>query len=596
MENIIPEFVPNPNNPHQIHWFDISFEDAIKDVGLSRESRQELENKWKSSVSDGRAHYSNREFKRSKRIEFQSAISEYYTIEYIVLILAKHNLCRLSLLSNDLLRLIIDYTYFGTLGCYIPYFVKQQNDLLSITNYFNHNYNKKVRIVTRIRPIFQYEIDLNNYESVIKKNNDDHLINLHDGRIARSGRKLLMNNKTYFFDKVYDNSTSNDDIFQCEIVSLLNNCINSAIKASTIILYGQTGCGKTYTMSNILHDLAKKMYNKHIEILFCELHGKKCYDLFDKRKEIKLLSTSDGEVIMKNSKAHKLYIDNEYLFINTIEEALKLRTFEPTERNPISSRSHAVFVLKYSNGNDEIISNKLTIVDLAGSERKHDTITMTRDMQQESIDINFSLMALKDCFRGYYNNLNKNNRKVFINYRASLLTRILRDCFKTDNDEINDHCTTIIGCISPSASDVIHSINTLDHISLMKHDLSKYNHEVTIEIPSNSNMACSYIPVEKWSNENLNSWLSIAEKGRFANLVLPNSLDGNAILSLNIHKLSALCEGILREARNNNEGSSWIIEGEHNENSVNVLGKALFSAIRREQKQNIHVIQNNIKI
>ena len=125
MENVIPEFVPNPNNPHQIHWFDVSFEDAIKDVGINREGRQELENKWKNSVSDGRAHYSNREFKRSKHIEFQSAISEYYTIEYIVLVLAKNNMNRLSFLSNDILRLVIDYTYFGTLGCYIPYFIEQ---------------------------------------------------------------------------------------------------------------------------------------------------------------------------------------------------------------------------------------------------------------------------------------------------------------------------------------------------------------------------------------------------------------------------------------------------------------------------------------
>ena len=596
MENIIPEFIPNPNNPHQIHWFDISFEDAIKDVGLSRESRQELENKWKNSVSDGRGHYSNREFKRSKRIEFQSAISEYYTIQYVVLTLAKNNQCRLSLLSNDLLRLIIDYIYFGTLGCYIPYFIKQQNDLLSIKNDYNRNFNINVRIVTRIRPMFKYEIDTNNYESVIKIKNDDHIINLHDGRIARSGRKLLMNNKTYFFDKVYDDTTPNEEIFQREIESLLNSSIDGIIKSNTVVLYGQTGCGKTFTMSSILHDLAKKMYEKHTELVFCELHGKRCYDLFDNRKEIKLLSTSDGEVIMKNSKVHKLYIDKESTFIGAIEEALKLRTFVPTERNPISSRSHAVFVLKYSDSNNTVISNKLRIVDLAGSERKHDTITMTREMQQESIDINFSLMALKDCFRGYYDNLNKGNRKVFINYRASLLTRILRDCFRTDNHENNHHYTTIIGCLSPSASDVIHSINTLDHISLMKNDLSKYNQEITIEIPSISNLACSYIPVEKWSNENLSSWLSVAEKCRFANLVLPNSLDGNGILSLNIHKLSALCEGILREARNNNEGSSWIIEGEHNEHSVNALGKALFSAIRREQKQNIHVIKDNIKL
>ena len=45
----------------------------------------------------------------------------------------------------------------------------------------------------------------------------------------------------------------------------------------------------------------------------------------------------------------------------------------------------------------------------------YDTIYMTILMQQESIDINFSLMALKDCIHGYYNNnLNHNNHKVLL--------------------------------------------------------------------------------------------------------------------------------------------------------------------------------------
>ena len=60
----------------------------------------------------------------------------------------------------------------------------------------------------------------------------------------------------------------------------------------------------------------------------------------------------------------------------------------------------------------------------------------------------------------------------------------------------------------------------------------------------------SYIPVEKWTNENLNSWLSITEKGRFANSILPSNLDGKGFLSLNRNKLSALCQGTLRLARN----------------------------------------------
>jgi energy-coupling factor transporter ATP-binding protein EcfA2 len=166
--------------------------------------------------------------------------------------------------------------------------------------------------------------------------------------------------------------------YKVVIVDEIETLLNTNHKSNTIILHGQTGCGKTYTMSNILNGLASKMCNKYVELIFCELHGKKCYDLFDNRKEIKLLSTNDGEVVMKNSKIQKLFIDNENSFINIIEEALKLRSFVPTDRNPISSRSHAVFVLKYNNNNDDLMNNKITIVDLAGSERKHDTINMTK--------------------------------------------------------------------------------------------------------------------------------------------------------------------------------------------------------------------------
>jgi len=49
-------------------------------------------------------------------------------------------------------------------------------------------------------------------------------------------------------------------------------------------------------------------------------------------------------------------------------------------------------------------------------------------------------MALKNCIHGYYNNLNHHNHKGFINYRASLLTRIFRDCFIIDNNnELNNN-------------------------------------------------------------------------------------------------------------------------------------------------------------
>ena len=124
---------------------------------------------------------------------------------------------------------------------------------------------------------------------------------------------------------------------------------------------------------------------------------------------------------------------------------------------------------------------------------------------KESADINYALMALKDCFRSYYNTsssssssqkeLNSSSSNILdektklINYkkilsmrpikkapyRSSLLTRVLRNCFvpqepnnsHTYPNTSRPHLTCVIATISPSSSDIVHTINTLDHVSMM---------------------------------------------------------------------------------------------------------------------------------
>ena len=70
-------------------------------------------------------------------------------------------------------------------------------------------------------------------------------------------------------------------------------------------------------------------------------------------------------------------LSTEVEFRRCLEKALQLRSVEVTERNPISSRSHAVFTLKFGN-------SKLTLVDLAGSERNYETVKMTPKQHRES--------------------------------------------------------------------------------------------------------------------------------------------------------------------------------------------------------------------
>ena len=88
--------------------------------------------------------------------------------------------------------------------------------------------------------------------------------------------------------------------------------------------------------------------------------------------------------------------DEEHLE-STVERAMAQRNVRVTERNPISSRSHAWFKLSFSSS-----GGALCFVDLAGSERNYETTQMTAAMHHESANINKALMALKDCFRVFY--------------------------------------------------------------------------------------------------------------------------------------------------------------------------------------------------
>jgi hypothetical protein len=350
-------------------------------------------------------------------------------------------------------------------------------------------------------------------------------------------------------------------------------------------------------------------------------------------------STTDGESAKQKQKTLREVLHPSQL-MNRLQEALTLRSSEVTERNPVSSRSHAILTIKLLNvpegldlscAGESVINpqGKLTLVDLAGSERNYETLRMTAAMHRESADINYALMALKDCFRAY--NAQCSGSKTMqrsrsrcsssINdlsparapYRASLLTRVLRECFvgsdtgngaassqgvhceagrdrvpdtvaadaRRARDTIARHMTTIITTISPTPTDMQHSINSLDHVVLMAPRLQEQVRSVTVEVPING-AALSHIPIEEWTTAQVNIWLATAEGGRFSQLALPPGMTGAGLMQLNLVSLSALFEGQLRSARQDEEGVAWVVQGEGNRHTY--LGRALWAALRRQQQ------------
>lgn len=70
---------------------------------------------------------------------------------------------------------------------------------------------------------------------------------------------------------------------------------------------------------------------------------------------------------------------------------------------------------------------------------------------------------------------------VRIPYRETLLTRVLKDCFTVSSGS-TQHRTTIVATVSPTSTDLVHSVNTLDHVVKMSPQLQSLMQAVTVEV------------------------------------------------------------------------------------------------------------------
>ena len=250
---------------------------------------------------------------------------------------------------------------------------------------------------------------------------------LHDAKLSRSGRALRVQHHYFELDGVFEGPSSEGGVRRAITDPLLRRFFG-ARKDSALLLFGQTGTGKTFTLRETLGRVVRVFDGERVELRFLELAGKKaCRDLLNAGAPVKVLSDADETVHFVGAASVEATTAADLR--RALDAGLELRSSERTERNDASSRSHAVVELRRRGAT-------FLVVDLAGSERKWETMAMrTRAANRESADINLSLMALKDCFRAQHDRLTHpgKKRKTRVPYRASTLTRVLRKCFEADD-------------------------------------------------------------------------------------------------------------------------------------------------------------------
>jgi kinesin family member 11 len=289
-----------------------------------------------------------------------------------------------------------------------------------------------------------------------------------------------LSNKTYHFDKVFSPAADQAIIFDDVVKPILSEMLTGY--NCTIFAYGQTGTGKTYTMSGdmtdtlgllsdaagiiprVLYTLFQKLESDEAECSvkcsFIELYNEELRDLLSPDDSTKLKIYDDN-----NKKGHSatLVQGMEESHIKSANAGIKLlqagshkRQVAATKCNDLSSRSHTVFTIttymkkSSETGEDFICAGKLNLVDLAGSENIQRSGAENKRAAEAGL-INKSLLTLGRVINALV------EKSSHIPYRESKLTRLLQDSLGGRTK------TCIIATVSPAKSNLEETISTLDY-------------------------------------------------------------------------------------------------------------------------------------
>mmetsp|Transcript_21126 Transcript_21126/g.39027 ORF Transcript_21126/g.39027 Transcript_21126/m.39027 type:complete len:1097 (+) Transcript_21126:55-3345(+) len=332
--------------------------------------------------------------------------------------------------------------------------------------------SETVRVIARVRPLNESEI-VRGCQNTVDVDRNLNQISILKDQVP----------KTFAFDSVYGIESLQRTIYDESAFPIVESVLEGY--NGTVFAYGQTGCGKTFTMTGVPDSLELRgiipnsfahIFEEIIEhsntktylvrCSFLEIYNEQLKDLLDHKTEKKLS--------LKENKDHGVYVaglsSHPVTNINVIEkfmeEGTKHRTTRETMMNERSSRSHSLFIVQIeqseeTEGRTVIKAGKLNLVDLAGSERQKKTGT-TGDSFKEAVQINLSLNALGNVISALVD-----GTATHVPYRDSKLTRLLQDSLGGNTR------TLMIAVVSPADYNYEESLSTLRYASRAKHIQNK---------------------------------------------------------------------------------------------------------------------------
>jgi len=336
--------------------------------------------------------------------------------------------------------------------------------------------SNNIKTYIRLRPISAEKLELPfDYE-------------LNENEISL--RKINQQARSYCFDGIFSDQAKQEELSETIIDPLIQQ-VKEGFNC-TVLAYGQTGTGKTFTIEgDYLQNISKspltelninfnqqqlpnkaglvpraffKLFNlltdeDQFKVSAIEIYNEDVFDLLADHSDSLRIYESQKGVTLSNLREYSIKDANDLNII--LQKSNSKRQFASTLMNKRSSRSHVIFQFvlhtKETTKNNHVIERigKLNLVDLAGSECAKRT--GCQDLRAlEAGNINRSLLTLTRVIDALVKN------QKYIPFRSSNLTRIIQDTLGGNSK------TVLIATLSPALIDFEDTLNTLSFAATVK--------------------------------------------------------------------------------------------------------------------------------
>ncbi|XP_063063099.1 kinesin-like protein KIF9 isoform X2 [Engraulis encrasicolus] len=334
----------------------------------------------------------------------------------------------------------------------------------------------EVKVFVRIRPTAHFAQELIDFSP------DGQTVNIQQKRDTKRG---VVNNQLCAWS--FRLSGVLHDVSQENVYNTVaHDVVIGALEGynGTIMCCGQTGAGKTYTMTGAnesykqrgvipraIQQVFGEVENRSnylftVHLSYMEIYNETLVDLLSSVRGSKaspgglsVVEEPRGAVSVKGLSLHLVHNEEEAL--NLLFEGEMNRIIGSHAMNKNSSRSHCIFTIyiesrsrTYSEA--RYVTSKLNLVDLAGSERLGKTGSEGQT-QKEAMSINRSLSFLEQAILAL-----ADRRREHVPFRQSKLTHALRD-------SLGGNCKTVlVANVYGEAGQIDETLSTLRFASRMK--------------------------------------------------------------------------------------------------------------------------------